>query len=115
MTDNRMALAELLEKGSDSDLLHEMIGHVAPRLMQMGVKELVSAAHGERGEGRENWRNGYRGAALATSTSHRPSAADEFEIGTGPGALDRGPEARTPSGTPDWRRAPRMPRPSFRR
>lgn len=60
MTDDRMALAELLEKGADSDLLREMIGYVAQRLMQMDVEGLVGAAHGERGEGRENWRNGYR-------------------------------------------------------
>jgi putative transposase len=60
MTDERMALAELLEKGSDSDLLREMIGYVAQRLMQLDVEGLVGAAHGERGEGRENWRNGYR-------------------------------------------------------
>jgi len=60
MTDDRMALAQLLEKGSDSDLLREMIGYVAQRLMQMDVEGLVGAAHGERGEDRENWRNGYR-------------------------------------------------------
>ena len=60
MTDDRMALAQLLEKGSDSDLLREMIGYVAQRLMQLDVEGLVGAAHGERGEGRENWRNGYR-------------------------------------------------------
>jgi len=29
MTDDRMALAQLVEKGSDSDLLQEKIGHVA--------------------------------------------------------------------------------------
>ncbi|MEO8341402.1 MAG: hypothetical protein ABI604_17145 [Nitrospirota bacterium] len=39
MTDDRMALAQLLEKGSDSDLLREMIGYVAQRLMQMDVEE----------------------------------------------------------------------------
>ena len=33
MTDERMALAALLEKGSDSDLLREMIGYVAQRLI----------------------------------------------------------------------------------
>ena len=31
MTTDRMELAELLEKGSDSDLLREMIGYVARR------------------------------------------------------------------------------------
>jgi putative transposase len=60
MTDDRMALAQLLEKGSDSDLLREMIGYVAQRLMQLDVEGLVGAAPGERGEDRENWRNGYR-------------------------------------------------------
>jgi len=54
MTDDRMALAQLLEKGSDSDLLREMIGYVAQRLMQLDVEGLVGAAHGERGEEREN-------------------------------------------------------------
>jgi len=60
MTDDRMALAQLLEKGSDSDRLREMIGYVVQRLMQLDVDGLVGAGHGERGEGRENWRNGYR-------------------------------------------------------
>ena len=60
MTDERMALAELLEKGSDKDLLREMIGFVAQRLMELDVDGLVGAAHGERNEGRENWRNGHR-------------------------------------------------------
>jgi len=60
MTDERMALAELLEKGSDHDLLREMIGFVAQRLMDMDVDGLVGAGHGERAESRENWRNGYR-------------------------------------------------------
>ena len=60
MTDDRMALAQLLEKGTDSDLLREIIGYVAQRLMQLDVDGLVGAAHGERGEDRENSRNGYR-------------------------------------------------------
>jgi putative transposase len=60
MTDERMALAELLEKGSDRDLLREMIGFVAQRLMDVDVDGLVGAGRGERAESRENWRNGYR-------------------------------------------------------
>jgi putative transposase len=60
MTNDRMALAELLEKGSDSDLLREMISYVAQRLMDVDVAGLVGADHGERAESRENWRNGYR-------------------------------------------------------
>ncbi len=60
MTNERMALAQLLEKGSDSDLLREMIGYVAQRLMEADVEGLVGAAHGERSETRENGSNGYR-------------------------------------------------------
>ena len=60
MTNERMALAELLEKGSDGDLLREMIGYVAQRLMEVDVESLVGAGHGERSESRDNWRNGYR-------------------------------------------------------
>jgi putative transposase len=60
MTDERMALAELLEKGSDRDLLREMVGFVAQRLMDLDVDGLVGAGRGERAESRENWRNGYR-------------------------------------------------------
>ena len=60
MTNDRMALAELLEKGSDRDLLREMIGYVAQRLMDVDVAGLVGADHGERAESHENWRNGYR-------------------------------------------------------
>ena len=37
-----------------------MIGFVAQRLMDLDVEGLVGAGHGERAEGRENWRNGYR-------------------------------------------------------
>jgi len=60
MTNDGMALAELLEKGSDGDLLREMISYVAQRLMDLDVAGLVGAEHGERAESRENWRNGYR-------------------------------------------------------
>jgi len=35
MTDDRVALAELLEKESDSDLLREMIGNVPPAELEL--------------------------------------------------------------------------------
>jgi len=43
MTDMRMALAQLLEKGSDTDLLREMLGFVTQRLMDMDVEGLCGA------------------------------------------------------------------------
>ena len=82
MTDDRMALAEMLEKGSDSDLLREMIGYVAQRLMQLDVEGLVGAGHGERGEGRENWRNGYRDREWHTRSGTIPLRIPKLRRGS---------------------------------
>ena len=60
MTTDRMALGELLEKGSDIDVLRAMIGFVAQRLMDLDVEGLCGAGHGERTPERTNLRNGYR-------------------------------------------------------
>lgn len=60
MTIDKIALQELLEKGSDADLLREMIGFVAERLMGLEVEGLCSAGHGERTPSRTNQRNGFR-------------------------------------------------------
>jgi transposase-like protein len=60
MTDDMIALRELLEKGSDATLLREMIGFAAQRLMELETEALCGAGHGERSENRTNLRNGYR-------------------------------------------------------
>ncbi len=60
MTDDKIALRELLEKGSDTTLLREMIGFAAQRLMELEAETLCGAGHGERSEDRVNHRNGYR-------------------------------------------------------
>jgi transposase-like protein len=60
MTDNMMTLRTLLEKSSDADLLREMIGFTAERLMALEVENLTGAAPGERSPDRVNQRNGYR-------------------------------------------------------
>ena len=60
MTDEMIALRALLEKSSDADLLREMIGFTAHRLMELEVGGLTGAGHGERSADRLNWRNGYR-------------------------------------------------------
>jgi len=60
MTDEMMSLRTLLEKSSDADLLREMIGFTAQRLMALEVEGLTGATYGERSSERMTQRNGYR-------------------------------------------------------
>ena len=60
MTDDKIALRALLEKGSDATFLREMIGFAAQRLMELESEALCGAGHGERSAERRNQRNGYR-------------------------------------------------------
>ena len=48
MTPDRMQLTELLEKAGADDIVREMIGFVAQRLMELEVESRCGAAHGER-------------------------------------------------------------------
>jgi transposase-like protein len=58
MTDDRIALREMLEKGSDASFLREVIGFAAERLMELETEVLCGAGHGERSPERINQRNG---------------------------------------------------------
>jgi transposase-like protein len=60
MTNDKIAVRELLEKGSDAGFPREMIGIAAQRAMELETEELCGAAHGERTAERRNQRNGYR-------------------------------------------------------
>ncbi len=66
MTQDMMALRALLEKSSDADLLREMIGFTAERLMALEVEGLTGAGHGERSADRITHRNGYRDRSWET-------------------------------------------------
>lgn len=60
MTDPMMNLKSLLEKAPDADLLREMIGFAAERLMELEVGGLAGAGYGEKNAERLAQRNGYR-------------------------------------------------------
>jgi hypothetical protein len=60
MTDERMALIDLIEKSADSDLVREMLSFAAERLMEPEVEAHTGAAHGQV------QRNGYRERAWGT-------------------------------------------------
>jgi putative transposase len=60
MTDEMMTLRTLLEKSSDADLLRDMIGFTAQRLMELDVEGKTGASYGEKSAERLAQRNGYR-------------------------------------------------------
>jgi transposase-like protein len=66
MTDEMMSLRTLLEKSSDADLLREMIGFTAQRLMELEVESKTGAGYAEKSAERLVQRNGYRDRAWET-------------------------------------------------
>src|SRR5271165_7458440 len=66
MTEERMVLAELLEKSGDGDFLRTVAEAVLQLLMEADVEGLVQASYYERRGERATWRNGYRDRALDT-------------------------------------------------
>ena len=59
MTNDMMNLRALVEKAPDANLLREMIGFAAERLLEMEVGALTGSGYGEKNPLRHAQRNGY--------------------------------------------------------
>jgi putative transposase len=66
MTEDRLPLAELLQKAGEGDFLRAVAEAVLQLLMEADVEGLVGAARHERSAERLNYRNGYRERTLDT-------------------------------------------------
>ena len=70
MTDDRMALADLLQKSGDGDFLKTVAEAVLQILMEADVEGLIGAGRHERSADRLNSRIGYRDRTLDTRLGH---------------------------------------------
>src|SRR3954447_1823346 len=66
MTEDRMALADLLQKSGDGDFLRSVAEAVLQLLMETDVEGLIGAGRHERSADRLNYRNGYRDRMFET-------------------------------------------------
>jgi putative transposase len=82
MTDNRMALLELIEKRADADLVREMLAFAAERLMELEVEARTGVPAGARSPERLNHRNGYRERAWDTRVGRVDLAIPKLRKGS---------------------------------
>ena len=82
MTDERMALIELIEKGADADLIRDMLAFAAERLMSLEVEALTGVPAGVRSPDRLNQRNGYRERAWDTRAGRIELAIPKLRKGS---------------------------------
>ena len=96
MTDDRMPLADLIQKSGDGDFLRSVAEAVLQMLMEADVEGMIGAGRHERSPERVTWRNGYRERTLDTRL----------------GSLQlRIPKLRqAPTSRPSWRPAKRVRR-----
>src|SRR6476659_5000334 len=82
MTDDRMALIELIEKGADSDLVRELLAFAADRMMELEVEARTGARAGARSADRLTHRNGYRERAWETRAGRIDLAIPKLRKGS---------------------------------
>ena len=82
MTDDRMTLLELIEKGADLDLVRDMLAYAAERLMEVEIEACTGAPSGARSPERLNQRNGYRERAWETRAGRIELAIPKLRKGS---------------------------------
>ncbi len=82
MTNERMALLELVEKEADGDLVREMLAFAAERLMELEVEAATGAPKGARSAARTTQRNGYRERAWETRAGRIDLAIPKLRKGS---------------------------------
>jgi transposase-like protein len=82
MTDERMALLELVEQQADGDLVREMLAFAANRIMEAEVEMRTGAAKGTRSPLREVQRNGYRDRDWDTRAGRIPLEIPKLRKGS---------------------------------
>ena len=79
MTKDMMNFRDLVEQAPDADILREMIGFAAERLMELEVGTVTGAGYGEKDPSRYVQRRGYRerdgGRGPVRSNCASPSCA----------------------------------------
>jgi putative transposase len=82
MTEERMALIDLIEKGADTDLVREMLAFAAERLMEHEVEARTGVPAGARSPDRVNCRNGYRERGWETRAGRIDLAIPQLRKGS---------------------------------
>lgn len=99
MTDDMMNLRTVVEKTPEADLLREMIGFAAQRLMELKIESQTDAAYGEKNP------NAWPSATVTATGSGRPVPA---RSSCAPPSCARAPTSRASGRLAGWprRRSP---------
>jgi putative transposase len=82
MTIDRLLLQDLLEKGSDTDLVRLVLQGTFNDMMDVDVENQTGAGYGERSDARSNSRNGYRQRPYHTTAGTLDLAIPKLRKGT---------------------------------